>query len=138
MTVKEYLSSIKLLDIRLNNKICEKEELYTMATRITPVYSSEPKSSNFNVSDKVGNLTAKIVDMDKEISDMIIKLFELKQGIIAKIEMLRDPRYYSVLYKRYVQYKDFSVIAAEMHYTYQTTINLHNEALKAFEKVMKY
>lgn len=136
MTPKEYLSSIKLLDIRLNNKICEKEELYTMATRITPVYSSEPKSSNFEVSDKVGNITAKIVDMDKEISDIIIKLFELRQGIIAKIEMLRDPRHYNVLYKRYVQYKDFSVISHEMHYTYQTTLNLHNEALKAFKKVM--
>lgn len=136
MKPKEYLSSIKLLDIRLNNKICEKEELYTMATRITPVYSTEPKPSNFQVTDKIGNITAKIVDMDKEISDMIIQLFELRQGIIAKIEMLNDPRYYNVLYKRYVQYKDFSVIAFEMQYTYQTTINLHNEALKAFEKIM--
>lgn len=136
MTPKEYLNQIKLLDIRLNNKICEKEELYTMATRITPIYSDEPKPSNQGVSDKVGNITVKIVDIDKEISDMIIKLFELKQGIIARIEMLNDPRYYNVLYKRYVQYKDFSVIACEMHYTYQTTLNIHNEALKSFEKVM--
>ncbi len=39
-----------------------------------------------------------------------------------------------MLFKRYVEYKSFKVIAKEMHYSYQYVIRLHKQALKEFEK----
>ena len=135
MNAKSYLKQIKELDIKINNKVAEKEALYTMATKITPTLSEDKVSGNFTATDKVGNIVAKIVDMEKEINDAIDEFFALKNKIIRQIEQLKNVQYYDLLFKRYVQYKDFSVIAREMNYEYQVIINLHGKALKAFYKI---
>ena len=136
MNAKAYLKQIKELDIKINNKIAEKEALYTMATKVTPTLSEDKVSGNFNATDKVGNIVAKIVDIEKEINAAIDEYFTLKNKIIRQIESLKDERYYNLLHKRYVQYKDFSIIADEMRYDYQTCVNMHGRALKAFQKIM--
>ena len=136
MKVKDYLSQLKLINIKLNNKIVEKEELFTMGTKITPSYSGMPSGTN-GVNDKTANVAVLLVQIDTEINAMISEMVLLKRAIISDIEKLSDSRYYQVLYKRYVEYKDFSVIAYELHYTYQTTLNLHNKALKTLQRIIK-
>lgn len=134
MNAKAYLKQIKELDIKINNKIVEKESLYTMATKVTPTLSEDKVSGNFNATDKVGNIVAKIVDIEREINAAIDEYFTVKNTIIRQIEQLQDERYYNLLHKRYVQYKDFSIIADEMGYEYRVIINLHGDALKSFYK----
>lgn len=133
MNAKTYLMQIKQADIRINNKIAEKQALYSMATKVTPTLSFDKSSNGFG-GDKIGNIVAKIADIETEINTMIDEYTDLKNKIIHEIEQLDDERYYNLLHKRYVQYKDFSIIASDMCYEYKSIIKLHGKALKEFEK----
>lgn len=139
MNAKAYLMQIKQADIRINNKVAEKQALYAMATKVTPTLSSDKAGGvgSGYVTDKIGNIVAKIAYIETEINMMIDDYVNLKNRIIHEIELLEDTRYYNLIHKRYVQYKDFSVIAEEMNYNYQSIIQMHGKALKAFEKIIK-
>ncbi len=132
MKAKYYLNQIKFLDIKINNKQSERDALWAIATKVTPTLSKE-KVSGFSVSDKVGNIVTKIVAIDDEINKKIDEFVTIKTKIITQIDGVIDKRYYSLLYKRYIEYKDFAVIAREMEYEYDSVIKLHGQALKAFE-----
>ena len=135
MNAKQYLMQIKLADIRINNKIAEKQQLYSMATKVTSTWSQDKTGGN-QATDKIGNMVAKIADIEAEINRMIDEYVDLKNRIIHQIEQIEDERYYNILHKRYVQYKDFSVIASDMCYEYKSIINLHGNALKEFSKII--
>ena len=135
MKPKDYLNQIALADSRINNKLEELDQLYALATKVTPTLSQD-KGSGFNVSDKVGNVTAKIVDMKDEINNDIDRYLNLKRDIITKLDQLNDERYYTLLHMRYVHRKKFDVIANEMGYDYQSIINMHGRALQEFEKLL--
>ena len=132
MNGREYLEQIKKLDDKINNKINEKAELFTLATHITPTLS-DMKVQTSHEQDKMGDVVAKIVMIEEEINNCIDEFVDLKTKIIKQIEALSDHRYYSLLYKKYVQYKRLYVIAEEMNYTYDYVRVLHIEALNEFE-----
>ena len=134
MRTKYYLNQIRDLDVKLNNKLAERETLWTLATKVTPTLSFESRAGGVN--DKVGNIVAKIVELDEEIHKQIDEFITLKAEIIKQIEKVKNGKYHDLLYKRYVQYKDFSTIACEMGYEYMTILNMHGKALLEFEKVM--
>lgn len=136
MNPKKYLEQIRWLDIKINDKIWERDSYWSLATKITPTLSQAPGGTG--VSDKVGDIVAKIVLIDDEINKQIDAFVKLKYKIIKEIEQVQvyDDKYYDLLYKKYVEYKDFAVIAGDMNYEYRTVINMHGKALKAFEKVM--
>lgn len=133
MKPKEYLNQIKFLDIRINDKLAEREALWSLATKVTPTLS-KAKVSGGSENDKIGNIVAKIVALDEEINNKIDEFIDFRNVIIKQIENIRDVRYQSLLKKRYVEYKDLSVIAAEMNYEYATILKLHGKALQMFEE----
>lgn len=135
MKAKTYLEQIKWLDVKINDKILERKSYWSLATKITPTLSQTPAGSG--VSDKVGNIVAKIVALDEEINKQIDEFVDTKEKIIKQIESLPNEKYSRILYKRYVEYKDLSIIACEMCYEYKSMLNLHGYALRAFEKVME-
>ena len=132
MKAKDYLNQIKFLEIKINNKISERNELWSLATKVTPTIS-ESKTSGGTFGDKISNIVSKIVEYDEDINAQIDNFLNTKNKIIAQIDGVIDRRYYSLLYKRYIEYKDFAVIAREMEYEYDSVIKLHGQALKAFE-----
>ena len=132
MNGKEYLEQIRNLDDKINNKILEKESLFTMVTHITPTLS-DMKVQTSHTQDKNGDLIAKMVDLEEEINHYIDEFVDLKCKIISQLESLTDNRYYNLLHKRYVQYKKLKQIADEMGYSEEYVRELHCDALKAFE-----
>ncbi len=135
MTAKEHLQQIRILDTRINNKLVERFQLDCLRTNITSSLSSEPRGSG-GVTDKVGNITAKLIDLEEQINRMVDEFVNQKQECISFIEKIPDPLLYTVLHKHYVQYKSLSEIAVEEAYSYQYMLEIHKKALKAYENLL--
>lgn len=100
MTNEEYLGMIEKLNLLINNKILEKEELFTIATKTTQDNDGMPHATG--TSDKVGNGTVKLLEKEAEIDRVIDLFFDLKTEIIGQIQKLPADEY-DVLHKSFVQ-----------------------------------
>lgn len=83
------------------------------------------------------NIIGRMADLKAEISAEIEEYANEKHLIIKQIQALANPAYVQILYKRYVEFKRFEVIAAEMNYTYSYTRQLHKKSLQNFERTYK-
>jgi len=113
MTAKEYLGQLKCLNICIEQKMAERQALYTTAGTSAPL------------------------ELSREIAWQTIELLKRKHKIIDQIQGLKRDNHITVLYKRYVEYKSLEKIADEMGYTYQHIRRLHGGALQAFERMYK-
>lgn len=108
MSNEEYLGMIEKLNLLINNKILEKEELFTVATKTTQENDGMPHASG--TSDKVGNGTVKLVEKETEIDRAIDLFYDLKGEIIGQMQKLSADEY-DVLHKSYVQGMSLANIA---------------------------
>lgn len=133
MDAKEYLQQIAKDNSLIQNKCIEVYQLRCLATNITAPMGTEPVQTS-GVSDKVGNITAKIVDLENEINELIDRYIDDKQHRIEIIEQIADPLQYNILHKHYVQGKKFREIAEEEHYS---EVHINKQHIKALAKVQK-
>lgn len=118
MDVKEYLGALKLFDLRIDQKKDQLKELRRRRSLIAP------------------DRKEKISELKSEISGQIVQL-ECRRGeIIDKIQSLNNYKFVRVLYKHYVEYKDFEQIAAELGYALSHTHRIHRDALAALEAAL--
>ena len=110
MRVVRYLERIQEMDIRVNDKIAERERILELATVITPTLSDMPKGGS--TSDKVGNAGVKLADIAREINNATDRFVDFRNEAIQLLEML-PPKEYNVLHKHYVLYQTFRAIAEE-------------------------
>lgn len=135
MTAKQYLGQIRILDIKIRQRQREAAELKLAATCTGSISAQGEKVQTSPSGDKLLNVVAKYVDLEAETQDMIDVMQKRRHKIISEIQSLEDSRYVEILYKRYVEFKSFDLIAVEMKYEYKWTCKLHGKALLAFEKV---
>jgi len=74
-----------------------------------------------------------MVGIDEDIADKVSEYIALKRHIISQMEQISDNRYYNILFKKYVQYKELQEIADEMGYEYKWLLHLHHDALEEFQ-----
>lgn len=124
MNIREYLQQIRLLDIKINQRMMEKNDLECIASRF-------PK-----IRKHCEELAAGI---DKVISDLVNR----KDSIISHILMLKDHRYSDVLFLHYARYLQLEDVAAVMMkstgkgYTYQYINCIHSDALKELKNLLQ-
>ncbi len=135
MTAVKFLEQIERADKTIDNKLSEVYRLRCLATSITVPTDREAVQTS-GVSDKVGNIVAKIVDLEDEIDGLIDEYIDVRQSCIKVIESLPDTLQYTVIHKHYVQYKSFVEIAEEENYTYQWILRVHNKALSKIEEII--
>ena len=133
LKAEKYLQQIKKADARIQSKLVEVYQLRCLATKVTAQMGTEPVQTS-GISDKVGNIAAKIIDLENEINRLIDKLIDDKQERIAVIEQVDDALLYTILHKHFVQYKKFTTIAEEEHYS---EVHINNQYKKALEEVQK-
>ena len=140
MTVKNYLGQIRQLDLMINQRIEQVEELKRIAAGIK---SPEMKMSMVQTSkdgDPIGKYVNKYLDTEKEIDDMIDMYVNLKNKIIGEIQALPDHRMVELLYLRYIRYLRIEEIACTMKkrngnpYSYDHIQRLHALSLHEFYK----
>lgn len=133
MKSKRYLRQVREADMRVNNLISEKEQLATLAECAGAIPISEKVQSSPR-ADKMENAIIRMVQIEMKLDEKIDSYIYFKHRVIEQLEDIGDERYYNLLYKRYIEYKDFVIIAREMGYEYRSILNLHGKALLSFEK----
>lgn len=133
MTAYNFLNEIEVLDTKINDKILEKEALFTMLTRKTSTLQADRVQTSIS-GDKLTVGVADIIDIEKEINEAIDDFVIQKDIRINSIHNLKSVNHIKVLFKKYIEFKDFQDIAKEMNYSYQWIIELHNAALTEFER----
>ena len=135
MTAKEYLSQAFNLDHRINGKLEQVAALRALATKATSTLSDVPPSGSRNVQ-RIEDIICKIVDLENGVNEDIDHLVNLKADIIAIIKAVDHAAYQMLLELRYLCYKTWEQIAAEMGYELRWLHRLHGKALGEAEKLL--
>lgn len=134
---KEYLLKLQRLNTNINQKIAELDSLRLMCTSIkSPSFDSDKVQTGGSGDAPFVRQIEKIMMLQSEINAEINRFVDEKHTIINQIQQLSDSRYIEILHKRYVEFKRLEVVAVEMNYSYQYTIELHGHALKAFKNIL--
>lgn len=147
MTTKEYLNQIRLLNLKIDQKMEEKADLMSRAFgNHSPTLTKDKVQSSIS-GDRMSSTIDRYVDLEKEIDRLIDKYVDKRDLIINQIQSLEDPRCVELLYHKYVghrtgegrmSYMRLEEIACIMKkpngspYTYGHIRSLHGKALKDF------
>lgn len=135
MTTKQYLNQVRILNIKIDHRIKQAEEIKQKAFMLSAVDTTKDKVQNSNTEYTALHFIEKYVDMMRKIDEMIDRYVDLKNEIITKIDSLEDERYVEILYYRYIDGLLFSEIALKMNYTKDHVWRLHRYALQEFERL---
>lgn len=134
MTTKKYLQQLRTLNIKIRQREEQIAELRSKAMSSGSLSCNDDRVQTSVSGDKLSETVSRYVDMQAEISRLIEYYVAKKNEIITAIQRLDDPRYVSILYKRYVDFESFEQIACDLHYNYTWTCELHGQALQALER----
>ena len=90
---------IEQLDLLITNELEELDKLNALAVKVTQENDGMPHASG--TSNKVGNVSVKIVMKKQEINEMVDLFVDLKDEIKGQIRKLHKDEY-DVLFKYYV------------------------------------
>ena len=134
MTTKQYLNQIRMLDVKINHRIKQAEEIRKKAFMLSGIDTEKDRVQTSHTGNTSLFFIDKYVDMMLKVDALIDKYVDLKNTIISQIDSLEDERYCEILYYRYVEYMTFPKIAEKMTYTVDHVWRLHRYALQEFEK----
>lgn len=135
VSAKEYLKSIRMLDMAIKVK---EEELYRLKLNIASLspQTTGERVINSSTSDMMSTVD-KIVDMQAVINAEIDRLVNLKEEARSKINQLKDTRYVSLLTDYYINCKTWEQVADDMGYDLRWVYRLHGRALQSFSKIFE-
>lgn len=113
----------------MNDDVIEMRELLVSTTRrLSPTKPSNNSMSSDKFSDGLSKVSEVENDIDKRLSDLMVK----KYVVTNKIEQLDYP-YRDVLYKRYIRGKRWEEIRDEMKYdSVRRIYQLKDEAIEKY------
>lgn len=130
LTTKDYLSQALRVDCMISAKLDQIQQLRELSTKATSTLSDVPPSGTGNTN-KTQDIVLKIIGLENEISKDMITLIELKGAIINAIKSVKDPEYRLLLELRYLCFKSWSDVAAEMRYDINSIFRMHRYALNS-------
>ena len=133
MTVKEYLSQYKDLNDSINAKLEQVEELRRKAQTVCSGSSDGTHSST--PRDRIGEITARIVDLEREINEDIDRSIDLQREIRAAIATVPEVRLRTLLEYKYINLLTLDETAVRMNYSYPQICRLHGRALQAVKMI---
>jgi len=137
MNTKEFLNQAFYLNLKIQKKTERIERLRAMLERLAPYISDMSKIQGGGDDDKLANGVAKIVDLQSEVKELAEKLADISCEIADTIEELSDKRQCEVLTKRYLEFKQWSLISEEMHFSYHYVHDLHRRGINHIAKIIQ-
>lgn len=133
--LKKKLKSAWVWQKQLEADLQMLQDLRDLAQQITPVYSLAPGGGGSG--DKLGSTVVKIADVEAIVQNDIQELTEALASTRALIHGLEDERLRLVLFKRYLNYQRWEVIAADLGYSWRGIHKLHSKALQELKECIE-
>ena len=130
MNAKEYLSQAYRIDQRINSKLEQVMSLRALLGKATGTLTGAPKAATPNPH-SMEDTICKMVDMENEINADIDMLVNLKTEIMKCIKQIGNPEYQTLLELRYLCFKRWEDVAAELGYDLRYVYKLHDQALES-------
>lgn len=135
MNPKEYMEEADRLRRRIHRKENEIRSLRAAAEGITGMSSSDmPKTASPNPH-KMEAAVCKIISLEKEVEEIKAELDNLMTEIYNEIQQVADSDARDLLTKRYLEFKPWKIIMAEMSYSESSCYRLHRYGLAAMKKL---
>lgn len=128
-----YLERIQKLDELIDAKLLEREDLMERATSLTPNMDGMPHAPG--VSDKVGNVAARLADKAAEIDRLTDRLIDHREEALQLLEQL-PPLEYRVLHRFYVLYWTADRIAQDMGRSERQVHRIKGNGLKHLQAIL--
>ena len=112
MNTKE-LTRVWHLDKHIRDKVDKLDRLRASVGNSGVRYDTDPVQSSSGL-DRMERTIAEIVDLEKEIDEMIDRYSEYKNYVIKRIDKLPNERSRDVIYDRYILFMSFSEISAQL------------------------
>lgn len=135
MDAKEYLKSIKRMDVMINGMVRERDQLRGMRYKITQVLNPV-KVSGGGTNEGFTGASDRLLDLEEEINREVDRFADLKQEAADMLKRLEDPKHYEVLHRHYILFESLEKIAGDMDYTYRWICILHGRALQCYQKIL--
>ena len=133
--IKQRLKNAWVWQKQLEADLQMLQDLRDLAEQITPVYSLAPGGGGSN--DKLAGTVAKMADVDMSIKNDINQLTEALVATRTLIKMLDDEKLRLILFKRYLNYQRWEVIAADLGYSWRGIHKLHSKALQELKECIE-
>lgn len=131
--IKEYLNKVRTTDKEIDAKEEIKEQMRKRLVNIKAtqyreidVMGGERKTSEDRILD--------YIEYSEQINELIDKLIDMKMTVVEEIENIDDGLYRTILTERYINNKNWEVVASILGYDERHTLRLHNDALREFER----
>ncbi len=135
MTAKEYLREIRVLDTKISQKEEQIANMRIPAENLMGAIRYDGDHVHVSASgSKVEELVLRYMALMEEVREEKLKYELEKQKRINEIHALNDARYIQILFKRYVEFKSYEMMAVELSYSFDYVKELHRDALETFEK----
>lgn len=125
----DVLNGVIKADVAAKCKMREIEQLKTLRGRVTACLKDDVVQTS-GAGDKLGDLTAAIVDLENELQVCIAQGIRCRREFEEIISKITSPQEYEVMHRRYVQFQSFGRIAKEMHFSKSAIAKIHERILK--------
>lgn len=102
-------------------------ELETTATNVTTKLSDMPKGDTNK--DKMSNIVCKIIELQEDINDEVLRGYQKMEEIEAAIKQLEE-REKMLIRLRYIHGMKWEKICVEMNYSWRQIHYIHKDILK--------
>ena len=128
MTTKEYLNKLRTLDKQIDSKLEQIDRLRSLAERVTTTLSFTPKGAGG--ANRTDYCIERIWQLEKEVTEDIDRLVDMKSGIRGAIERVENDKYRLLLEYRYLCGNTWEQIAEKMRIDLRWVYRMHGRALQ--------
>lgn len=137
MNAENWLNQVRKLDQLIDAKLAEKQRLVALATDISPrPMDGIPFSNTGTVPQKMQNAVIDLIELAKEIDQLVAQYIEKKQEIVAVLEKLPEKEY-SVLHRHYIRCMTWEQVAEDLGYSTVQVWRIKKRGLKNLEIILQ-
>lgn len=133
MDVVAWLEQVRKLDELIEAKMAERERVRMLAVNTVGSMDGMPHAPG--ITDKVGNLTVKLISLGEELDALIDEYVDRKQEVINVLETLPE-REYGVLHRYYIRNMTWEEVADDMGYCSTQVWRIKKAAVRLLENML--